>query len=101
MEVTREGVRHVVGFARQVVETGDVAVVALVHPEQPEEVGGDGVGCGAALAFPERCVEVVTSTQDGALSHVQSLCSALELEEATGQLQVGAGDGSPRVLRRH
>ena len=56
MEIPGQRVGHMVRLARDVIEARDVAVEALVHSEEAEEVGGWRVAGGAAFPLPERCV---------------------------------------------
>ena len=88
MKITREGVGHEVGAPRDIVKAGDVAMKTLVDAEQTEQEGRNGIGGSAPLSLPESGVEVIASTEYRALAHVQSLGGALEVKQATSQLQV-------------
>ena len=73
---------------------------ALVDPKQTQEIGGDGVSRGASFPFPKGCVEVVASAEYRAFPHIHGLRGALELDEATCQLEIRIADGAPGVLSR-
>ena len=93
MKVTRKCVGHVVGQSCNVVESGDVSIIPLMHAEEADEVCRRGVGGGYAFALPERCVEVVALTDDGTFTHFKGLDEGLQVNEAAGYLEVGIGDG--------
>ena len=88
MEIPGQRVGHVVRLARDVIEARDVAVEALVHSEEAEEVGGWRVAGGAAFSLPERGVQIITFADNGALTNVKCLCNCFKVDEAPGQLQV-------------
>ena len=71
-----------VRLARDVIEARDVAVEALVHSEEAEEVGGWRVAGGAAILLPERGVQIISFANDGALAHVKHLCNCFTVNEA-------------------
>ena len=97
MEVPRQCVSDVIREAREVVEAGQVAMVPLVDAKQAEEVRGSRVRCGAALALPERGVQVVASADRSALARVKGLDQRLQVDEPSCQLQVRVGQGAASV----
>ena len=71
-----------VGGAREVVKTWDIAMETLVDPEQPEEVSRRLVGGGAALPLPVGSIEVVALGKESTFTHVEGLGDCIEVEEA-------------------
>jgi len=94
VKVSREGVGDMVGEACDVVESWYISVVPLVNAEQPEEVRRGGVRGGAALALPERGVEVIAFADDSPFTGVKGLGDGFEVNEAAGELEVRVGDGA-------
>ena len=79
MKVTGESISQHIGFSREIVESRDVAVEALMNTEEAEEVGRGREGRSAALAFPEGGVKVVTFTKDGPFTNVKRLSNSFQL----------------------
>jgi hypothetical protein len=66
----------------------DVAMEALMYGEQSEEARGHFVGCGAALALPEECGQVVGFTQEGPLSGIVVLTQDIQVQQSTCEFEV-------------
>ena len=72
-EKSRGIVCHWVRGSWNVVMAGNIAVKALVHAEETEEVGRRGSCGGAATALPKEGGKIVSLAKDGALAGVISL----------------------------
>ena len=73
-------------------------MVALVNAEQTQEIGGDRVGRGAALALPKSGIEVIATAEDGTLASIQCFFNTLKLDQTSSELEVGITDGTIGVF---
>ena len=101
MKVTGACIGNWVGESWLVIVARNVTVVALVNPEQAQEMGRRLLRRAAPLSLPEERVEVVGLAQDRTLPHVERLADGLQMEEPPRQLQVRVCDVAVRILWRH
>ena len=101
MKIAGACISNWVGESWLVVVARDVTMVALMYPEQAQEMGRRLVRGAASLAFPKERVEVVGFAQNRTLPHIEGLADGFQVKEPPRQLQVRVRDVTARILLSH
>ena len=76
-------ISHGVGWTRDVIMPGNIAVVSLMYTKEAEEMCWCFLSGGAAFPLPEQRCKVVCLAQDGSLSYVVLLGYDIKVKEST------------------
>jgi hypothetical protein len=94
MKELRGIIGHRVGWARDVIMPGKIAMVSLVYTILAEEMGWYFFGCWATFALPERCGEVVCFADDRSFTDIVVLGNEVLVQEPSCKFEVGICDCS-------
>ena len=87
-EILRECISNVVRGTSKVIKLRDIVMELLVDPKLPKKIGWSRIGCCAAFAFPESCIEVVSLTEASAFPDIKCLCKAIKMYEPARQFKI-------------
>ena len=72
----------------------------LMDAEHSEEVSWSRISSSASLAFPKRCVEIITLADYRTFTCVKSVGDTIKMKETTSKLKVRICDGTIGVVAR-
>ena len=101
MPQTTRIVGHDVHWPGDVMVARDIAVAPLMDRVETQEVRADSNGSRRSFVGPRNSGLVVAGNPNSALGDIAMLAQHVLVSDQPGKFEIGDGDGTIRVVRRH